>query len=86
MTETKITPPSRECQIKSRLAQFRWVNNGSVGNMFDLQWQFLTVIVAGALNERMQRQLDYKQQEVRLLKKVIRDLTGKGRIPLGADP
>ena len=43
---------------------------------------FLVVTVACALNERMQKKLDYTQQEVQVLKDVVEALTGKKRIPL----
>ncbi len=38
-------------------------------------------MIACALNERMQKKLDYTQAEVRTLKEVIEALTGKKRIP-----
>ena len=43
---------------------------------------FLVVVVACRLNERLQKKLDYTQQEVRALKEVVRTLTGKERLPL----
>jgi len=43
--------------------------------------QFLVAMIACALNERMQKKLDYTQEEVRGLKEVIEALTGKKRIP-----
>jgi hypothetical protein len=33
--------------------------------------QFLIPIIACAINERMQRKLDYTQQEVRVLKEIV---------------
>lgn len=39
------------------------------------------MVIAYALNERMQKKLDYTQAEVRALKEVIAALTGKKRIP-----
>ncbi len=46
--------------------------------MFD----FLVVVVACRLNERLQKKLDYTQQEVRALKEVVESLTAKKRLPL----
>jgi hypothetical protein len=43
---------------------------------------FLVVMLACALNERMQKKLDYTQEEVRVLEEVIEALIGKKRIPL----
>ena len=43
---------------------------------------FMIVMVACALNERMQRKLDYTQREVRVLKEVVEALTGKTAVPL----
>ena len=43
---------------------------------------FMLVMLACALNERMQRKLDYAQREVRVLKDVVETLTGTKRIPL----
>ena len=43
---------------------------------------FLVVVVACRLNERLQKKLDYTQQEVRVLKKVVESLTSKKRRPL----
>ena len=47
-------------------------------SMFD----FLVVMLACTLNERMQKKLDYAQQEVRMLKEVVEVLNGKKQIPL----
>ena len=43
---------------------------------------FLVVMLACALNERMQKKLDYSQEEVRVLEEVFEALTGKKRIPV----
>ena len=43
--------------------------------------QFLVVMIGCALNERMQKKLDYTHTEVRELKEVIEAVTGKKRIP-----
>ncbi len=43
---------------------------------------FLVVVIACRLNERLQKKLDYTQQEVRVLKEVVESLTGKKRLPL----
>ena len=47
--------------------------------------QFLMAMIACAINERMQRKLDYTQEEVRVLKEVLVALTGNGRISFTAD-
>ena len=38
--------------------------------------QFLIAMIAYAINERMQRKLDYTQEEVRVLKDILVALTG----------
>src|SRR5450759_3619264 len=38
--------------------------------------QFLIAIIACAINERLQRKLDYTQEEVRVLKEVVRAIAG----------
>ena len=42
--------------------------------------QFLVAMIACAINERMQRKLDYTQEEVRVLKEIFAALTGNGRM------
>ncbi len=42
--------------------------------------QFLIVMIASSINERMQKRLDYKTEEVLVLKEVLKAHTGKGRI------
>ena len=42
--------------------------------------QFLIVMIARSINERMQKRLDYKTEEVLVLKEILRSVTGKGRI------
>ena len=37
-------------------------------------------MIACAINERMQRKLDYTQEEVRVLKDVLKAATGSNRI------
>ena len=37
-------------------------------------------MIACAINERMQRKLDYTQKDVRVLKELLAALTGNGRI------
>ena len=48
--------------------------------MFSSVLDFLVVMLACALNERMQKKLDYTQAEVRVLKEVVETLTGNRRI------
>ena len=47
--------------------------------------QFLIATIACAINERMQRKLDYTQEEVRVLKEIVAALTGNGRLSLTTD-
>ena len=47
--------------------------------------QFLITMIACAINERMQRKLDYTQEEVRVLKEILATITGSGRISFTAD-
>ncbi len=42
--------------------------------------QFLIVMLAGSINERMQKRLDYKSEEVLVLKEILSSVTGKRRI------
>jgi hypothetical protein len=46
--------------------------------------QFLVTMIACAINERMQRKLDYTQEEVRVLKEILVALTGSQRISFTA--
>lgn len=47
--------------------------------------QFVIAMIACAINERMQRKLDYAQEEVRVLKEALQAATGTGRISFTAD-
>jgi putative transposase len=47
--------------------------------------QFLITMIACAINERMQRKLDYTHEEVRVLKEIVAALTGNGRLSFTAD-
>ena len=47
--------------------------------------QFLIAMIAHAINERMQRKLDYTQEEVQVLKEILAALTGGCRISFTAD-
>ena len=49
-------------------------------SMLPATLQFLITMIACAINERMQRKLDYTQEEVRVLKEILEALTGTGRI------
>ena len=42
--------------------------------------EFLIVMIASSINERMQKRLDYKTEEVLALKEILKAVTGKGRI------
>ena len=47
--------------------------------------QFIIAMIACAINERMQRKLDYAQEEIRFLKEALRAATGSSRISFTAD-
>jgi hypothetical protein len=47
--------------------------------------QFLITMIACAINESMQRKLDYTHEEVRVLKEILAAITGSGRISFTAD-
>ena len=47
--------------------------------------QFIIAMIACAISERMQRKLDYTQEEVRVLKEVVAAITGSGRMAFTAD-
>lgn len=47
--------------------------------------QFVIAMMACAINERMQRKLDYTHEEVRVLKVLLQTATGTSRIPCAAD-
>ena len=53
--------------------------------MLPAKLQFVIAMIACAINERMQRKLDYTQEEVRVLKESLAVITGSGRIPFTAD-
>jgi hypothetical protein len=42
-------------------------------------------MIACAINERMQRKLDYTQEEVRVLREILAARTGNGRLPTEAE-
>jgi hypothetical protein len=42
--------------------------------------QSLIVMIASSINERMQKRLNYKTEEVVVLKEIIKAMTGKARI------
>ena len=47
--------------------------------------QFIIAMIACAINERMQHKLDYTQEEVRVLKEVVRAIAGTRRIAFTAE-
>jgi hypothetical protein len=47
--------------------------------------QFITAMIAYAINQRMVRRLDYLQEEVRVLKEALAAATGKTRIDFRAE-
>jgi putative transposase len=52
--------------------------------MFPATLQFLIAMIACAINERLQRKLNYTQEEVRVLKEVLAAITSSGRISFTA--
>ena len=48
--------------------------------MLPFTLQFLIAMIASAISERLQRKLDYAQEEVRVLKEILCAATGKERI------
>ena len=53
--------------------------------MFPFTLQFLIAMIGSAINERLQRKLDYSLEEVRVLKEILCAATGKVRISFTAD-
>ena len=51
-----------------------------------LPLQFIIAMMAHAINERMARQLDYLQEDVRVLREVFAEKTGRKRIPFTDEP
>jgi transposase InsO family protein len=47
--------------------------------------QFVIAMIACAINEKMQRKLDYAHEEVRVLKEILAAITGSRRISFAAD-
>jgi hypothetical protein len=47
--------------------------------------QFIIAMIAYAINQRMARQLDYLQEEVRVLTEALAAATGKTRIDFSAE-
>ena len=56
-----------------------------LGPMLPRTLQFFIAMIAYAINERMQKRLDYALEEVRVLKEVIKMTTGNSRISFTAD-
>jgi hypothetical protein len=48
--------------------------------MLPLTLQFFIVMIACAINERQQKALEYKTEEVLVLKDILKTITGKNRI------
>jgi putative transposase len=53
--------------------------------MLPLPLQYVIAMIASAINERLQRKLDYALEEVRVLKENLRAATGKERISFTPD-
>ena len=47
--------------------------------------QFFIVMIACSINERMQKALDYKAEEVVILKQILREVTNKRRVDFTED-
>ena len=60
------------------------VNRQGDGQMLPATLQFIIAMIACAINERMQRKLDYTQEEVRVLKEALAAISGSGRISFTA--
>ena len=52
--------------------------------MLPMTLQFLIVMIASAINDRLQRKLDYVEEERRILKKQLAELTGGRRLSFTA--
>src|ERR1039457_3713613 len=61
------------------------VSRQDADRMLPATLQFIIAMIACAINERMQRKLDYTQEEVRVLKEVVAAITGSGRMAFTAD-
>ncbi len=48
--------------------------------------QFLIVMIGCSINERLQKRLDYKTEEVLVLKEILRSITNKARIDFKSAP
>jgi hypothetical protein len=53
--------------------------------MLPLTLRFFIVMIACAVNERQQKALEYKTEEVLVLKDVLKAITGKSRIDFTED-
>ena len=53
--------------------------------MLPITLQFLIAMIASAIDERLQRKLDYSLEEVRVLKEIFHAATGRERIPFTGD-
>jgi len=58
----------------------RWAGAGCMAPLLPLPIQFLIATMAAAINQRMARQLEYAQEEVRTLKEALAAVNGSGRI------
>ena len=58
----------------------RWAGTRCMAPMLTLSIRFLIATIAAAINQRMARQLEYAQEEVRTLKEALAAVNGSGRI------
>jgi hypothetical protein len=66
---------SDSLELWHEFAEIHSLNRGAcasnVATMLPTTLQFLIAMIACAINERMQRKLDYTQEEVRVLKEIV---------------
>ncbi len=53
--------------------------------MLPLTLQFFIAMIACAINERQQKALEYKTEQVLVLKDILKSVTGKSRIDFTED-
>jgi hypothetical protein len=56
------------------------LNEATLRAMLPATLQFLIVMIASAINDRLQRKFDYAQEEVRVLQEVLHAITGRDKI------
>ena len=85
--EYPCCPETHGCTIlacsaaSTQTGSSRHVGASCPSSMLPLPLQFIVAMMAHAINERMARQLDYLLEEVRVLREVFTETTGRKRIP-----